>query len=854
MTEWWQDVPAEESNQPKQWWEDVAAEEETIKTEKQFNPMSLSYEDVPEYERQIGEMAGYTPSEYEKLPESERKYKEKEANLTNQIKGFGKGLASGLTLTASEYLPETKITEEDSKIGVGLGELAGMVLPFKLIHGGISGAIKYFPRLEKMLKPVIGTTETFLTGAGHHAVSEAVGGKHGEPTVPNLKETVEHGATFAILHLAAKGGEKLVDKITKLNPKQQFDLLLKRKIPDDLPSQDFPEAEKTLDILKKADVEEINKLYETDLKNSEQEFQIKQKNLNDQFEQEHREKVAEIQKYNREKVAETDKQHIENVNAEFEKTRLKNESSEKKYQQELAEHQKEMEIIRSTHEAEMMDIQYENQRLIEAYEEGQVLPKDIGEIFSREPIHNTTEGGEKLFENVKSGDEIQYKKTNEAYELSDELYAEIPQTKQPQLVNDLMNTVQKINAIPEPSEPQKKLRKMVIGILDAITKREGNKVVSQEVGNQMLLEQAKSLRQQVDFDFEHGDSYNIFKPTINQLQDAAIRTAEQTGHTAAAQANKLARKEYAKWADIYNSPHIKPIRNRENRNFSDTYKKFLNFDEFNQLNRDILSQVPNGNTFSNQMKRDIVQKRLEPYFENPREHNLRKFHKELDELDAIISPSERKMIEARFNRSRQIQEKVSGKPPTLREIPHAVKIPLKPKPPEKLIPKEIKKPTPQQKELPLKEEPPIAEHEYPEHPITSADRVSGNFLNKKPEYIQKMMDTRSGIRELRDRLTQMGHQKQFEIQSKQKMRNILTDGKITKDFNGNDIARILENRKNYEIFSELIGESETKEMLEIAKLAGKKKMRDAAYLKTIKDVTKHAAIMKFITTISQVLI
>ncbi len=113
----------------------------------------------------------------------------------------------------------------------------------------------------------------------------------------------------------------------------------------------------------------------------------------------------------------------------------------------------------------------------------------------------------------------------------------------------------------------------------------------------------------------------------------------------------------------------------------------------------------------------------------------------------------------------------------------------------------------------------------------------------KPEEFTRMFDTRTGIREARQDLsaTETGR-RLFESNARQKLRDVLREGNIKKEFTGNDMFKVLNNQKNAEIFYELIGEEATNAARDAAEEIGKRQMR----IEGIKGAAKKAAASKFL--------
>jgi hypothetical protein len=423
------------------------------------------------------------------------------------------------------------------------------------------------------------------------------------------------------------------------------------------------------------------------------------------------------------------------------------------------------------------------------------LADQVGNIFSQNRFYNTTQGGHAFRHEIMAIDENVYRGVNELYRISRELNSQIDEIH-PNLVNRLQNRITELRAIPEPSDVQRRLLRASENILERLieTGDNGEIIDYLPINNQVLIDQVQSLRQIIDYDFAHGNTKNIFRPLINDLQDSALRAAENSGSPEAADAMNEARNAYRMWVEAFDNDYVRPFRDASNQDYSKLFKSALDLDENNMLRR-ILNTTPRGQQLINASTRDIVEKNLGKFFENPRDVNPREFDKALRELEAVITPEQSQQIRELF---RQASER-----PSFRAVPRAPRAP------------------------------------------TNEEVIAGKYLDKKPEDIQKMMNSRSGIRELR-RDFQGSEQKRelFDRLSKQKMRSILREGNIEKEFTGDDLYRFLNKESNYEIFSEILGETETESLRLAAKQIGKEQVKSEIRKRRLSKIANKMVALK----------
>lgn len=414
------------------------------------------------------------------------------------------------------------------------------------------------------------------------------------------------------------------------------------------------------------------------------------------------------------------------------------------------------------------------------------LDEDIGRIFSESTFKNTTEGGKAIKNEVMKLDEAAYRNVNKLYQRSRELNANVDDIH-PNLVNSLSERLEGLQKIPEPSGPQKQLITALENIIKELAEVSEGKVAGYKpISNQTLIDQIQSLRQKVDYDFAHGDARNIFKPTINDIQNSVRSVAEQSGNKEALQAFDEARSAYKDWVTTFDNDYLRPIRDIQNRDYSKMFKGAQDVDEFNEL-KNILQKSPEGTQISDALRRDIVNKYLGKYTDKPVQSSIKDFNKDLRELEAVITPEQATEVRNKFLEGKRTQ--------------------------------------------------------MPKFKATPVEQKAAKFLEEKPEDISRRFDTRSGIKEIKKDLSKTDNGKEiYDTLKRQKVRDILRENQIEKDFTGNDLYKTLNKRENFELLSELIGEEETEAARLLAKDLGKKQVRK----QNLKKVAEHAVALKFL--------
>lgn len=428
------------------------------------------------------------------------------------------------------------------------------------------------------------------------------------------------------------------------------------------------------------------------------------------------------------------------------------------------------------------------------------LQEQVGNTLSPNKFYNTTQGGKALKNELIAIDDKVYKNVNKLYEKSRALNKNI-QTIHPELVDSISSKLAELNLIPALSDIQKRLSTSYKKLLKNLAVFEEGQISGYlPINNQALIDQIQAFRQIVDFDFSHGNAKNIFKPIIADIQKSVLDSAKKSGNAMAEKALLEAKQSYKSWAENFDNPYVRPFRDKTNKDHSKLFKSSLDFDESNMI-KNVLDLTPRGKELIKGATREIVEKNLSKYFDNPKLVETPEFKKTMRELEAVITPKQSEEIQKFFkDRSKlNIRAKL-----------------------------QVKK-------------------------TTNDEKIASKFMNNKPEDIQKMMNSRSGIKELRE-IAKNGEKKVvFERLQKQKLRSLLREQNIEKNFVGDDLYKMLNKEKNYELFSEILGETETESLRQLAKDIGKKQVRLDKIKSSIKTTAKNIAGYKALKLIIDVL-
>lgn len=686
--------------------------------------------------------------DYEKMSISEKiRYAdalEKEGRYESS-KALTKNAASSATLGFSEDIPGLKPEEGEDPIAAAYGHAIGQ-LPYiwgasKLVGVGLGASFGTLKNAPQYVKTLYNFLHTFGTGATIETGKQTANALRGEEV--NLTQIPYRGAEFVLLDKIFKtlgaAGKSISKRFGQISSANQAKILEDGLIPKDLPKSQYETAEEVLDLLRKN-----NKAPDNFPRPGGPPPPGGEPSSGSGF-------------YNSNRI------DPNRVKANGEDLGL-----------------------RPTSRPHKLDLQ-----------------DSVGDIFSKEKFYNSTQGGQALKNEITEIDNDVYKGVNDLYKNSRELNSEINNI-QPELVDQLEAHIAKLSDIPEPSDVQKRVLKTAKKVLNRLAsyeniKDEAGNIIGREINgylpinNQTLIDQVQSLRQIIDYDFAHGNTKNIFRPLINDLQDAAIQSATQVGRPEAAEALNNSKYGYRTWVEAFDNDYIRPFRDTSNKDYSKLFKSSLDLDESNMV-RQILNLSEKGQRLSSASTREIVEKHLSKYFDNPKATSPKEFDKVIRELEAVITPEQAQQIRDQFRESQKGTSFNAKK--------------------------------------------------TPKRTLTNDERIAAKYEGLEPEDIQRMMNKRSGIKHLREDLNSPEKKVVFERLKQQKIRSILREGNIEKEFTGDELYQFLNKEKNYELLSEMLGETETEALRQSSKEIGKRQVKSEVRNKSIGKAAKKIAAYK----------
>lgn len=750
---------------------------------------------------------------------------------------------------APEYLkPETRTLT---------AELVGSAYPITKVISGARNLLGLGMNLAKSFKLIGAAKETAaagLAGAAYSTAKQAISDDEFDPL-----HVAEEAAMFAGAHVVIgegllRGVPALYNWIKDLKPKQQADMFVSGLWPKDLPENEYKffQDEVVPSLQKKAQQEfeeaSLRAVEDNDSAFNQKMANVKAKHEADIEEIRQRNELSD-QTYNEEKKVYDDE--VKRLTDEYETNKLEIQKQNERSLLEFQQQNEALDVAKSREDIVQNSVRPENAtidlqgRVTRGGEDLGIRPSAttietpslknrVGNAISSNEMVNTYEGGYALSQVIRASDQAEYSRISRLYDAADRLNAGITQ-EQPGLVQDLQRIVAEIDAIPSPSGPQNQLRQAIHRILGQAIQlgEEGEIIGYMPINNQVLLDQAKALRFSLSYDFAHANPTGIFKPAIDALEEAAQFSARIAGNEQAYQASQVARNAYRQWAQLYQNDYIRPFRNTSNQDFSKLFKSTKDIDNFVPVDR-VLQQTNAGRNLSGAVRRSLIEDRLSKIIENPRKYNPEDLELILRELRPVLRREEEKSIKTAISEARR-STSLFGRKVEAPKSPKLVKEPSAPKLPKAPKKKEAEK-IPSRVSIPSK----------PQVKPSKEMQAASKIMEITPEDARKLTNTPSGLKELKEGLSQSASQKKlYEKIGQLRLRRMLQEGNIKRDFTGSELYRVLNKEDNYHILSELLGEEVAEDLLKSSKDIADKRMTLDILKKYIESISTLKAVKMF---------
>lgn len=728
-------------------------------------------------------------------------------DVLKTAKSFAKGSLSANTFG---YYEGGEPEDERDRVVRELGQFFGYG---KVIQKGsqlFKNAIKGFTPKSLQNIASIG----FAMG-GYNAtqqVQEQLTGKRENLDAAELLSHVTIGAAIPAAIESTPAGAKFLND---LRPSQKLKTL-KGQIPPDLPPSSYR-------MLVDEVVPEMRQIFMDELKT---ETETARNNLQNEYQQMLSENNAEYSKYIDELMKEN-RLNEASYNKGEEQLNKKNAEAQTQYQEELQRIEAEnAQTLQEFEQANQQWDQYveQNKRIEEAIEmrarhdntndvgfreaaQTETVPttrNTVGNIISSNEITNPTDAGRSLQSIVRQTAVNERKPVNELYNKSEQLNGSVEEPAIP-LAHWIEEKMSKLEEIPSKSGPTKQLLSSYEQVLQAIAELDenGNIIAYKPISNKILLDQAKELRNKVDFDFEAGNPTKIFKDFIEELQNQAERAALESGNEAAYQANIDARTAHRQWKNRYDHDYIRQLRDESVRDYQSAFDKSLKIDNYQKIEPILKQSNPGGNLLT-AIQREAVQDQLKPAIENPGRFDAEARQLLLRDLEPITTPEQRTALNDTLKIARK-EAPAQPKAPKLKEPPK------KPTLKEATPPEEPKQP----KALEVPQKPKLKQ--------TPHMRYLEKQLGITPEQLYKEMDTPTGIDKVKKVLSKTEKGRDIlKTLEKNEVKDIIYGEKIAEPKTGKEIYDRVNKKANYDKLVEWIGQEAADTFLEKAKEIGDK--------------------------------
>lgn len=381
-----------------------------------------------------------------------------------------------------------------------------------------------------------------------------------------------------------------------------------------------------------------------------------------------------------------------------------------------------------------------------------ILDKSIGSEISSEKFFNEKHGGINISGNVKSEAKLERAPFERKYKLAEQEFKGKSDIY-PRLAEENDALIARLEEIPERNAGEEAVYKKA----QALKKMIGEKNFLKEAPLSSLLKYSDSISGIANFDMPYVGPKGLLKSMAKSLNNAVIESAKLQGLNTKhmLEADAL----YSKWADKFLNDEISQFLSHKIRNPESLYRKALS-DEgvYRALKEAIGKKHPKS---MDKLERGIVEVVIKPYVKDSKKIGTPEFGNDMANLEGLIGKPKATKVKNSLSKSqiRPIGEKITG---------------------EK----------------------------------TLKGKTEKGFLGETPEAIERMMESRSGIKELRKELKARGREDLFDQLAQEKTIDIMRGGVVSPEkIKGIDMFNQVRNKHNYDILSEIYGKKSVDALL-----------------------------------------
>lgn len=477
----------------------------------------------------------------------------------------------------------------------------------------------------------------------------------------------------------------------------------------------------------------------------------------------------------------------------------------------------------------------------------------LGESVSKESFTTDASAGREISSAIKNN-------FNEEKKVYTKLYADADpylQTKYasfPKVEDTVSKMIDQLENIPKRNASEEAVYKQATTIRELV----GTKNGLLNANAKQLKDQANSMSKLADYELPYPGYKSQIKKLVKAIDEEVLEKFAKTPKRQ--QLIRDADKEYAKYADKFFSDEVRPFLEKTIHDPEELFRKSI---RDKGTYRAVKNALGPEHPLIQRIDRALVEETMGKYFQKPNLVGSEKYHSDLANLEELIGVKKTANVNHRlqkkydsYQKERSHKEKIAraeeartSKPETKTALDRIKERSKKYKNTtnkdlfEKLdtpqgrqelkselsktdydnlvkLKEHSQKKSPAQREIERRgEEMGKKLNVEKEKPKTELDKLAERIAKHqgtKPEDLLQKLNSRSGIRELRKEYPK----NIFDQMTKSKMREILREGNIEKNYKGKDLYNVLNKRSNNELFSEIIGEAETEAAQKLAKQFG----------------------------------
>jgi len=236
--------------------------------------------------------------------------------------------------------------------------------------------------------------------------------------------------------------------------------------------------------------------------------------------------------------------------------------------------------------------------------------------------------GKEVDRAIKRVSEQIYRDTSQRWKRAKDLASDV-NLPRPLLVGKLREIA--LEAPSRAAGGEAKLQNFAQDLLDKLERKRGKKVHYSQISNEDLIKEIQQARVGYDYRFSGGVQGHRINEFIDAVEQELIRTSSEEAMAAL----EFAREGTKSWAIRFKNPNVLPFRSERLPTPQKNYERATSPDTFNII-APILEEDVKGRHLLNLLRRNMLEKTLEPYLLRPKSFNPIKFERDMSKLTGII--------------------------------------------------------------------------------------------------------------------------------------------------------------------------------------------------------------------------